>query len=90
MCAQPPILFLGKVGVGMSKISDKEYSACQEQVLTITVFVKTMPLQSFLDRITHCESVAPLVNPTLYIRAADNLQKIKELAEGLLKFQKVI
>src|SRR5687768_3441112 len=69
--------------------ADFDYSSTQQKILLHSQLICELDLEQFIDRIETSEAVAPLFDPTLYMRAADNLQAIKELAVALRRFQKV-
>ena len=71
-------------------MTDEEYSLTQQNLLIVAGFVKDMPLDAFLSRISNCESIAPILDPTLYIKGATKLQQIKRLAQSLQPFQREI
>lgn len=68
-------------------MTEEEYIQTQQQLLCLAGIVKDMPLAEFLHKINICESVSPLINPTLYIKGADKLTLIKRIAEGAQAFQ---
>ena len=47
-----------------------------------------MPIDEFLRKINICESVSPLIDPTLYMKGADKLTFIKRIAESARHFQR--
>ena len=63
------------------------YQATQALLLSLARQVRLLPLEKFLESIETAEAVGPLVNPTLYIKAAHNLDEIKKMAEGALAFK---
>jgi hypothetical protein len=44
----------------------------------------TLDLERFLAQINQAESLAPMLDPTLYMKARDNLHAFKKLAMSLL------
>lgn len=68
----------------------EEYIQTQQQLLCLISIIKDMPLKEFLHKIDICESVSPLIDPTLYMKGADKLTFIKCIAEGARHFQDVI
>ena len=71
-------------------MNDEEYIAIQRQLLCFAGIIKDMPITEFLERINHCETVAPIIDPTLYIAGIDKLSSIKKIAEGARSFQKAV
>lgn len=68
-------------------MDNAEYTQTQQQLLALAEIVRDLPLEEFLDKIGMCEAVAPLINPTLYIEAADKLQFIKDIARAAKTMQ---
>jgi hypothetical protein len=69
-------------------MTDEEYLSTQHQLTALARMVAEMDLAGFISRISYAEGVGPILDPTLYMKAIDNLQKIKRLAVGASKFQK--
>jgi len=74
----------------MADITKQDYIQTQQQIICFATIVADMPLAEFLGKINTCESLSPILDPTLFRQGQDNLQLIKELASGLQKFQKVV
>ena len=70
------------------KLSDTDYLSIQHEIVVLAGLVRELPLTAFLVRINTCETIAPLVDPTLYMKAGNKLAQIKELAAALQPFQK--
>lgn len=64
-----------------------DYEKTQSAVIKAGISLVNLDLDGFLHRIDLAESVGPFVEPTLFIRGADNLAAIKELAEAARNFQ---
>lgn len=71
-------------------MNDEEYIQVQQQLLCFAAIVKDMPLSEFLQRISTCETVAPLVDPILFMKGIVKLTCIKKIAEGAMSFQNAI
>lgn len=71
----------------MEDITKEEYETTQQQMLLIARIVREMPLAAFLRAAERMDTVAPIIDPTLYLRGRDKLDTIKKMAEGLLAFQ---
>lgn len=71
-------------------LDDETYILVQQQITAFAGVVRNMPLRAFLERIDRAESVAPMLDPTLFMRAGKNLAVIKVFAESLLTFQRAI
>lgn len=48
-----------------------------------------LPLAELLSQISHAHAVAPIVDPTLYMRGMTKLQIVEDVALALCAFQKV-
>lgn len=68
-------------------MKDEEYILTQQQLLCLVGIVKDMPLYEFLKKINICETIAPLLNPTLYMQGGDKLASIKRIAVSARDFQ---
>lgn len=68
-------------------MDDEQYIATQSQLLLLAKIVKDMDLVGFVSRINKAESIGPILDPTQYIQAQGNLEKIKNLATSLRIFQ---
>lgn len=68
----------------------EDYLTVQQQLRALAQIVVDMPLADFINEITRAETIGPIIDPTLYIQASNNLTKLRELAETLLLFQRTI
>lgn len=68
-------------------MNGKEYMQTQMALVQIGKQVKALKLDEFLRAIKNAESAAPILDPTLFRRAQENLQAIKELAESFKTVQ---
>lgn len=71
-------------------MDNHEYQRTQNMIMMVGQSISDLDLNEFLKRIHTAEVTTPIFNPTLYIEAANNLQKIKELAERLKHFQDLV
>lgn len=71
-------------------MTDEEYTATQEQLILLASFARKLDLVGFLERISLAEAIAPIVDPTLYLRGGRKLTQVKRLAQSLRPFQKEI
>lgn len=71
-------------------MTDEEYTQTQTQLLLLARFANDLDLDGFLQRISLADSIAPILEPTLWIRGGGKLQQIKRLAQALRPFQKEI
>ncbi len=65
----------------------QQHAETQQHVVMIATLVKYMDLDGFLERISLAHSVGPILNPTLYRDAIDDMSKIETLADALRTFQ---
>jgi hypothetical protein len=65
----------------------KKYIETQMRLIEMAKIANSLDLEAFLKCISNAEAVAPMVDPTLYLKAMDNLKAIKNLAEVGLKVQ---
>lgn len=70
-----------------SLMSDAEYSRTKVQLIVCIQTVSRMDLDGFLDRIRECETLGPILEPTLYRAGADRLAEVRRAAEALRRFQ---
>lgn len=71
----------------MNDMDEAEYIQIQQQLLCLAGILKDVKINEFLHKINICETVAPLIEPTLYIEGADKLTFIKRIAESAQVFQ---
>ncbi len=69
------------------KMEGKDYITTQMRLIEIGKIADSLDLDAFLKCISNAETVAPLVDPTLYRKAADNMNAIKQLAEAAKKLK---
>jgi hypothetical protein len=71
-------------------LSREEYEATQSQLLLFAGLLRELPLAAFLEAIGHAHAVAPILDPTLYMRGMDNLTAIEQIADALHVAQRKI
>ena len=76
-------------------LSKEEYKNTQEILLGQAGIIAMLDLEGFLRTLHHAEGVAPIIDPTLFLKAsygqgADNLQAIKEIAGAALAMKKAV
>ena len=72
------------------RITPEQYSAVQAQLLLVVNLVRDWDLDGFLVAIGIADTVGPLLNPTLYMRASPNMHFVENLGQAVLKFQQSI
>jgi len=85
----------GNDGEREKLLSKEEYENTQEVLMSQAGMMAMLDLEAFLSTINHAETVAPIVDPTLYQkvlygRGADNLEAIKEIAAAALKVKAAV
>lgn len=65
----------------------QEYMNTQTDLIAIGRTVDKLDLNAFLKSIGNAETLAPIMDPTMYRKAQANLHSIKKLAESLLPVQ---
>ena len=68
-------------------MTNEKYTETQKKILELMSIVRELDLEDFIDSIHRAEAVGPMIDPTMYRAGSQNLQMIKELAEGLQKFK---
>ena len=68
-------------------MNKQEYLATQATMLTLGKMISKLDLEGFLSHISHTEAAAPIIDPTLYRKAMNNLNEIKKLAQSLQPVQ---
>jgi len=61
-------------------MSEADYTMTQQRLLLLAGFVLQLDLDAFLERIQTAETLCPLFDPTLYMRGAEKLGQVRDLA----------
>ncbi len=72
------------------KLTSEEYISVQMQLVAFATLVKDMKLVDFTDFVNQAETMGPILNPTLYREAGEQLNDVGRLADSLLPFQEEI
>lgn len=72
------------------RMSDAAYAVTQQRLMLLAGFVLRMDLDAFLERIQMTETICPLVDPTLYMRGAEKLGQVRDLAVAANEFRSVV
>lgn len=67
-----------------------EYLRTQTLMLAMAKQAEGMDMDVFLDSINSAQTVAPLVDPTLYNKGSAKLQSIKNIAQAFKQFKDVV
>lgn len=70
-------------------MTDEEYLTVQHQLQAIGGLILGMDLDGFLERIERAETLTPVLDPTLWMRGADKLREVREIAEAVRSVQTV-
>jgi hypothetical protein len=68
-------------------MTEAEYKKTQGKVVQIARAVEDLDLSGMLLAIGRAEAVAPILDPTLYRKACDNMRAIKKLVQSLQPVQ---
>lgn len=71
-------------------MNDDEYRSVQAALMAFSAGIKALDVEGFLARIEQCETVAPIVDSTLYRQGLEPLAKIKRAAQAALAFQRKV
>jgi hypothetical protein len=63
------------------KMTPAQYIETQMRLLEMAKIADSLDLDAFLQCISNAEAVGPMIDPTMYMKAMDNLSAIKKLAK---------
>lgn len=66
-----------------TEMTREEYTEMQSQLVLLARMLPTLDYEGFLEHMEKAEAVGPLLDPTLYLKASENMRSIKELAQAL-------
>lgn len=66
-------------------MNNQEYKTTQDTIIILyqMLAVYDLDLDGFLERINYADAVAPILDPTAYMRGVDNMHQIKAMALAL-------
>lgn len=70
------------------KMDPKTYIMTQMRILEMAKIADSLDIETFLQCINTAKTAAPLLDPTLYMKAANNIDAIERLAKIALQFKK--
>lgn len=73
---------LSDVSPNPTEMSEEEYTLIQQQLLMMIPFMLRMNLPGFLRRIQKSEAIAPMLDPTLFMKGSRQLERVKEIARA--------
>jgi hypothetical protein len=68
-------------------MDERQYYETQSTLIVLAQIVDGLDLAGFLQCIERAETVGPVADPTLYVRAMGKLGDVKRLAEAAKTFQ---
>lgn len=68
-------------------MTDDEYTGTQTHLVLAANLLAGLDLAAFVERIDHTGAVAPILDPTLYMRGAGTLQAVRGLAVAGIRVQ---
>jgi hypothetical protein len=68
-------------------VTDEEYLIVQNQLQAIGGLVLGMDLDGFVARIDRAQTLTPILDPTLWMRGAEKLREVREIAEAVRDLQ---
>ena len=71
-------------------MTNEEYVATLNQLMSLVIGVQDMDLSGFLERIEHTQSIGAILDPTAWIRGNKQLTNIKSVARAAYDFQQRI
>lgn len=63
------------------------YIKTQNEMVQLAAKIRWLKLDLFLNQISNAETIAPILDPTLYRKASNNVQALKKLAQTMLPVQ---
>lgn len=71
------------------EMCNDSYRILQDLVVGINEVVQTNDIKGFIQRINKAEAIAPIIDPTLVMKAGRDLTKIKSIAQKLLELKEL-
>lgn len=67
-----------------------DYDLQLRSIFSLAALVRGLKIAQVLNAMNRAESVAPIVDPTLWLRASRSLQQQRKIVEAALRFQRVV
>jgi hypothetical protein len=67
--------------------SDEEYIQIQQQLVIFGQLLMNIDVEGFIERAERADAIAPVIDPTLWMRGHERLDALKDLAHGAMKFK---
>jgi len=71
------------------RITEEEYLALQSQMFTVAGIVADWKIVQMLEAINTADSVGPLVDPSLWMRGHEHMDRVKQLVIAFKEVQSV-
>lgn len=68
-------------------MNKEEYQKTQDNLVMLARIIAGLDLNGMLKKINRAETIAPIVDPTLYKMAGEKMERVKRLVESALVFQ---
>lgn len=68
-------------------MTNEEYIATQMQLAVLAQMVEQMNLTDFIAQAERADAIAPVIDPTLWMKGHKHLDAVKDLARAGLAFQ---
>ena len=68
-------------------MTNDEYIATQSQLVTLINVIEQMNLTDFIAQAERADAIAPVIDPTLWMKGHKHLDAVKDLARAALNFQ---
>lgn len=65
-------------------MSEEEYTQTQHTIQMIAGLVADLPLEEFIAIVEQAQAAGPVLDPTRWRQATDNLARLETMADGLL------
>lgn len=69
-------------------MAEFDYKETQEKLMLCAQFLAELDLDKFLDVASRTETVAPILDPTLYLRGGTQLRLVTDVAQAAKPLQK--
>ena len=69
-------------------ITEEQYITTQHQLQFVASMIADWPLEAMLEEIGRTETIAPFLDPTLYIAGRDKLEDVKALVRAALPLKR--
>ena len=76
-----------RVETDMLRMSNVEYTATQDAILLAASVVQQLDIDAFLDRIRYTNTLAPMINPSVYRAGQKTLAAVEDLARAAKAFK---